>query len=49
MNKYYILSGMDEDYNFYENIAKVFREELYNFESIVYISAYPNDIEKIKI
>lgn len=48
MNKYYILSGMDEknDYNFYGDIAEIFRNELYNFESIVYISAYPKDIEK---
>ncbi len=48
MNKYYILSGMNEknDYNFYENIAEVFMKELYMFDSIVYISAYPNDIEK---
>lgn len=50
MNKYYILSGMDEknDYNFYGDIAEVFRKELKNFESIVYISAYPNDVEKNK-
>lgn len=50
MNKYYILSGMDEenDYNFYEDIAEIFRKELKNFESIVYISAYPKDIEKNK-
>lgn len=36
------------DYNFYDDIAEVFRKELYNFETIVYISAYPNDIEKNK-
>ena len=50
MNKYYILSGMDEkkDYNFYTNIAEVFRKELNDFDSIVYISAYPKDIEKNK-
>lgn len=50
MNKYYILSGMDEknDYNFYGDIAEIFRNELYNFESIVYISAYPKDIERNK-
>lgn len=48
LNKYYILSGMNKkkEYNFYENIAEVFRKELYNFETIVYISAYPKDIEK---
>lgn len=48
MNKYYILSGMNENYNFYEDIAEVFRKELCDFETIVYISAYPNDIEKNK-
>ena len=50
MKKYYILSGMDEEnnYNFYGDIAEVFRKELKNFESIVYISAYPNDVEKNK-
>ena len=50
MNKYYILSGMDEenDYNFYEDIAEIFRKELKSFESIVYISAYPKDIERNK-
>lgn len=50
MNKIYILSGMDKekDFNFYENIAGIFRKDLQRFNSIVYISAYPKDIEKNK-
>ena len=46
--KYYILSGMDEknDYNFYKEIGDLLKKELSNFNNIVYISAYPNNIEK---
>lgn len=48
MSKYYILSGMDEknNYNFYKEIGDLFRKELSEFKTIVYISAYPNNIEK---
>lgn len=50
MGKYFILSSMDEknNYNFYEDIAEILKKELYEFDSIVYISAYPNNIEKNK-
>lgn len=46
--RYYILSGMDanNNYNFYEEIGKLLRKELLEFNSIVYISAYPNNFEK---
>ena len=46
--KYYILSGMDEknDYNFYKEIGDLLKKELSDFKNIVYISAYPNNIEK---
>ena len=46
--KYYILSGMDEenDYNFYKEIGDLLKKELSGFNNIVYISAYPNNIEK---
>ena len=46
--RYYILSGMDEDnnYNFYEEIGNFLKNELLEFDSIVYISAYPNSFEK---
>lgn len=48
MTKYYILSGMDEknDYNFYKEIGDLFIKELSEFKTIVYISAFPNNIEK---
>lgn len=50
MDKYFILSGMDEknNYNFYKDIAEILKQELNEFDSIVYISAYPNNIEKNK-
>lgn len=50
MKKIYILSGMDEknEYNFYENIADMLKKELQKYTSIVYISAYPRDVEKNK-
>ncbi len=50
MRKYYILSGMDakNEYNFYDDLAEILKKELCNFDSIVYISAYPNDYEKNK-
>ena len=46
--KYYILSGMDEknDYNFFKEIGILLKKELSHFNNIVYISAYPNNIEK---
>ena len=48
MSEYYILSGMDEknDYNFYKEIGNLFRKELSDFKTIVYISAYPKDTKK---
>lgn len=46
--RYYVLSGMDENnnYNFYKEIGNLLRKELLEFNSIVYISAYPNNFEK---
>jgi peptidase E len=46
--KYYLLSGMDEknDYNFYPDIAKIFKNELKSFNTIVYIPTYPDNKEK---
>ena len=46
--KCYILSGMDEknDYNFYKEIGDLLKKELSEYKNIVYISAYPNNIEK---
>lgn len=44
--KYYLLSGMDESYNFYKNIADRFRKELKAFDTIVYIPTYPENREK---
>lgn len=46
--KYYLLSGMNEsnDYNFYDDIACKFKEELKDFETIVYIPTYPENKEK---
>lgn len=46
--KYYLLSGMDKNnnYNFYEDIAKRFKKELSGFNTIVYIPTYPDNKEK---
>lgn len=46
--KYYMLSGMDKEnnYNFYANIAKIFKEDLVQFRNIVYIPTYPENKEK---
>ncbi len=46
--RYYILSGMDaaNNYQFYKKIGNFLRNELLEFNSIVYISAYPNSFEK---
>ena len=48
--KYYLLSGMDEknDYNFFSNIAEIFKKELCEFNSIVYIPTYPDKRDKCK-
>lgn len=46
--KYYLLSGMDKknNYNFYPDIAKIFKKELKKFNTIVYIPTYPDNKEK---
>lgn len=46
--KYYLLSGMDvkNDYNFFNDIAKKFKKDLERFDTIVYISTYPENKEK---
>ncbi len=46
--KYYLLSGMDKNnnYNFYKDIAKRFKKELSDFDTIVYIPTHPDDKEK---
>lgn len=46
--KYYLLSGMDKNnnYNFYNSIAKRFKKELSDFDTIVYIPTYPDNKEK---
>ena len=46
--KYYLLSGMDErdGYKFFSNIAKILKEELKVFDTIIYIPTYPDNKEK---
>lgn len=46
--KYYMLSGLDakNDYNFYPEEAEILKKNLKNFNTLVYIPTYPDDIEK---
>lgn len=44
--KYYLLSGMNENYDFFDNIAEIFRKEIIKFNTIVYISGHPKNMEK---
>ena len=44
--KYYLLSGMNENKNFFPSIAEIFKNDFKNIETIVYIHTYPEDKEK---
>lgn len=44
--KYYLLSGMNENKNFFPSIAEIFKNDFKNIETIVYIPTYPEDKEK---
>lgn len=46
--KYYLLSGMNENKNFFPSIAEIFKNDFKNIETIVYIPTYPEDKEKCK-
>lgn len=45
---YYLLSGMDENnnYNFYKKISNILKKDLKNYNTIIYIPTYPDNIEK---
>ena len=44
--KYYLLSGMDENNNFFPSIAEIFRNDFRNIETIVYVPTHPENKEK---
>lgn len=44
--KYYLLSGMNREYQFYSDIAKRLKKDLEKFDTIIYIPTYPEDKEK---